>query len=59
MAPAIVDNDVRAAILGEQRLGVAKPFGDLLGVWFGTGVGGALLLDGVIRRLRARETAAV
>lgn len=50
--PAAVDNDVRAALLGEHRLGAVQPFGDVLAVWFGTGVGGALLLDGVIRRGR-------
>lgn len=50
--PAAVDNDVRAALLGEHRLGAAKPFRDVLAVWFGTGVGGALLLDGVVRRGR-------
>lgn len=50
--PAAVDNDVRVALLGEHRLGAAQPFRDVLAVWFGTGVGGALLLDGVIRRGR-------
>lgn len=47
--PAAVDNDVRAALIGEHRLGAAQPFRDVLAVWFGTGVGGALLLDGVVR----------
>jgi glucokinase len=50
--PAAVDNDVRTALIGEHRLGAAKPFRDVLAVWFGTGVGGALLIDGVIRRGR-------
>jgi glucokinase len=50
--PAAVDNDVRTALLGEHRLGAAKPFRDVLAVWFGTGVGGALLLDGVVRQGR-------
>jgi glucokinase len=48
-APVAVDNDVRTALLGEHRLGAAVPYRDVLAVWFGTGVGGALLLDGVIR----------
>jgi glucokinase len=47
--PVVVDNDVRTALLGEHRLGVATPYRDVLAVWFGTGVGGALLLDGVVR----------
>jgi glucokinase len=50
--PVAVDNDVRAALLGEHRLGAAAPYRDVLAVWFGTGVGGALLLGGVIRRGR-------
>jgi glucokinase len=50
--PAVVDNDVRAALLGEHRLGAAQPYGDVLAVWFGTGVAGALLLEGVIREGR-------
>jgi glucokinase len=50
--PVAVDNDVRTALIGEHRLGAAQPFRDVLAVWFGTGVGGALLLDGVVRRGR-------
>jgi len=50
--PVAVDNDVRTALLGEHRLGAAAPYHDVLAVWFGTGVGGALLLDGMIRRGR-------
>ncbi len=50
--PVAVDNDVRAALLGEHRLGAAAPYRDVLAVWFGTGVGGSLLLDGIIRRGR-------
>jgi glucokinase len=50
--PVAVENDVRIALLGEHRIGAAAPYRDVLAVWFGTGVGGALLLDGVIRRGR-------
>ena len=46
-APVAVENDVRTALLGEHRIGAAAPYRDVLAVWFGTGVGGALLLDGV------------
>jgi glucokinase len=48
--PVVVENDVRVALLGEHRLGAAVPFRDVLAVWYGTGVGGALLLDGLLRR---------
>ena len=51
-APVVVENDVRTALLGEHRIGAAAPYRDVLAVWFGTGVGGALLLDGVVRHGR-------
>jgi glucokinase len=41
-----VGNDVNMATLGEFRLGAAKPFDSVLGVFWGTGVGGGLILDG-------------
>ena len=47
--PASVDNDVRSGLRGEFRAGAARPFRDVLGVWFGTGVGGALILGGELR----------
>ncbi len=48
--PVSVDNDARAGMFGEYRLGAGKPFRDVLGVWFGTGVGGAVILGGELRR---------
>jgi glucokinase len=48
-ARVTVDNDVHAGMLGELRLGAARGLRDVLGVWFGTGVGGAVVLDGVLR----------
>jgi glucokinase len=44
--PTFVDNDVNAAVYGENRLGAGRNAKDLLGVWLGTGVGGGLILDG-------------
>src|SRR5215210_4030872 len=41
-----VGNDVNMATLGEFRLGAAKPYDSVLGVFWGTGVGGGLILDG-------------
>jgi glucokinase len=43
---AVVENDVRAAVYGEQRVGAAKGARDIFGVWVGTGIGGGLILGG-------------
>src|SRR5579864_3436998 len=50
--PVMVDNDVRAAVMGEYRRGAGRPFRNLLGVFVGTGVGGGLILDGELRHGR-------
>jgi glucokinase len=50
--PVVFENDVRAAVLGEQRAGAGRPFQDFLGVFVGTGVGGGLVLGGRLRRGR-------
>lgn len=44
--PVVVDNDVNAFLVGEVRLGAARGARDALGIALGTGVGGALWLDG-------------
>jgi glucokinase len=44
--PVRVGNDVTVAVQGEFELGAAKEFNTILGVWWGTGVGGGLILDG-------------
>ena len=44
--PVKVGNDVQVAVQGEFELGAAKEFDTILGVWWGTGVGGGLILDG-------------
>jgi glucokinase len=44
-----VDNDVRAMAQGEATLGAGRDLGDVLYASFGTGVGGALSFDGVVR----------
>ena len=41
-----VGNDVQVAVEGEYRLGAGKQFDSVLGVWWGTGVGGGLILEG-------------
>ncbi|MEU4396482.1 ROK family protein [Kribbella sp. NPDC023855] len=45
-------NDARAFALAELRLGAAKQFDDALFVTMGTGIGGALALNGRILRAR-------
>jgi glucokinase len=49
---ARVDNDVKVAVTAEQELGAGRPFRSFLGVWWGTGVGGGLILDGELWRGR-------
>jgi len=39
-------NDVSVAVQAEFAIGAGKPYDSLLGVWWGTGVGGAVILAG-------------
>lgn len=48
--PTVVDNDVNAAVYGEWVLGSAQGAKEVLGVWVGTGIGGALILNGQLYR---------
>ncbi len=43
--PVQVGNDVQVAVQAEFELGAGKRFDTILGVWWGTGVGGGLILD--------------
>jgi glucokinase len=45
-APVFVGNDVQVATEAEFHLGAGKPFKSLLGAFWGTGVGGGLILGG-------------
>lgn len=45
-APVLVGNDVQVATEGEFRLGAGRPYKSVVGVFWGTGVGGGLVLDG-------------
>ncbi|HEV2871468.1 MAG TPA: ROK family protein, partial [Actinomycetota bacterium] len=45
----VVDNDVVVATLAEHRLGAGRGYDDLLVVFAGSGVGGALVLGGQLR----------
>lgn len=44
-AKMTIANDVQTGIHGEHELGVAKGCANVLGVFFGTGVGGAAIID--------------
>ncbi|MGH2922700.1 MAG: ROK family protein [Solirubrobacterales bacterium] len=41
-----VGNDVQVAVDGEFHLGAGAEFKTMIGIWWGTGVGGGLVLDG-------------
>jgi glucokinase len=45
-APVRLGNDVDVATNAEFELGAGRPYQSLLGVFWGTGVGGGLILDG-------------
>ena len=44
--PVKIGNDVQVATDAEFSLGAGKPYDSVLGVFWGTGVGGGLILDG-------------
>ena len=41
-----IGNDVQVAVEGEFQLGAGRSYDSLLGVWWGTGVGGGIVLGG-------------
>jgi glucokinase len=45
-APVSLGNDVSVATDAEFKLGAGKPFNSILGVFWGTGVGGGIVLNG-------------
>lgn len=44
--PVSIDNDVNVATAAEFHLGSGRPYQSLLGVFWGTGVGGGIVIDG-------------
>ncbi len=48
--PVLLENDVNAGLYGEFRQGAARGFKHVVGVFPGTGIGGALVLDGKLYR---------
>src|SRR5439155_18608071 len=51
-APVAIGNDVQVAVDAEFQLGAGKAFSSLLGVFWGTGIGGGIVLDGELWRGR-------
>lgn len=52
----VCDNDVNTILAGEMRFGAGKGYTSAIGITVGTGIGGALVLDG--RMIRGRNWAA-
>lgn len=44
--PVVVDNDANTALWAEHRFGAARGVGDVVLITLGTGIGGAILIDG-------------
>ncbi len=44
--PVVLGNDVKMGLYGEQQFGAAKGSQNVLGIFIGTGIGGAMILDG-------------
>lgn len=42
----VIDNDVNCGLLGEQWLGSARKIKNVIGLFPGTGIGGAIVIDG-------------
>lgn len=53
--PVTVGNDVTVAVEAERRFGAGRGFNSFLGVYWGTGVGGGIVMDG--RQLVGRGSA--
>ncbi len=50
--PVTIDNDVHCFTLAEAKLGSAKRFSHIVGLTFGTGIGGGIVLNGELYRGR-------
>jgi glucokinase len=48
--PVVLENDVDIAVVGEHAYGVGRGLQSMIGVFVGTGIGGALILDGRLYR---------
>jgi len=48
--PVVCDNDVNSTVLGETHFGKAKNCSNVIGLTFGSGIGGAIIHDGQLLR---------
>ena len=48
----VIENDVNAGVLAEYTLGAARGADTVVGYFVGTGLGGGVIIDGVLRRGR-------
>ncbi len=46
LVPVLVDNDVNVGMMGEHALGAGRGAKNLVGIFVGTGIGGAILISG-------------
>ena len=44
--PVSIGNDVNAAVMAEHRFGAGRDYASFLGVFWGTGIGGGIVVDG-------------
>lgn len=49
-APALIGNDVQMGLWGELKLGAARGCRDAVALFIGTGIGGAIVIDGKLYR---------
>jgi glucokinase len=47
-APVALANDVQVGVIAEARLGAGRPYRSVLGIFWGTGVGGGIVIDGTL-----------
>ncbi len=48
--PVVLENDANTGLIGEHEFGAAKGYSDVIGLFMGTGIGGAILLNGKLHR---------
>ena len=48
--PVVLGNDVQTGLYGEHQFGAAKGYANVVGIFMGTGVGGAIIINGQLYR---------
>jgi len=48
--PVVIGNDVQTGLYGEHQFGAARGYQHVVGIFMGTGIGGALILNGQLYR---------